>query len=88
VGVVDGNVIRMGEARTRLKGIERLYNLLAELGSLDQLAVLHTNAEADAVQVVDHFKSVVKNHPLIINVTSLIGVHVGPNGLGFVAVPE
>jgi fatty acid-binding protein DegV len=78
----------MGEARTRLKGIERLYNLLAELGALNQLAVLHTNAEADAIQVVDHFKSVVKNHPLIINVTSLIGVHVGPNGLGFVAVPE
>ena len=88
VGVVDGNVVRMGEARTRQKGIERLYNLLAELGALDQLAVLHTNAEADAIQVVEHFKSIVNNHPLIINVTSLIGVHVGPNGLGFVAVPK
>ncbi len=88
VGVLDGNVVRMGEARTRQKGIERLYNLLAELGALDQLAVLHTNAEADAIQVVEHFKSIVNNHPLIINVTSLIGVHVGPNGLGFVAVPE
>jgi DegV family protein with EDD domain len=88
VGVVDGNVIRMGEARTRQKGIDRLYKLLSNLGALEQLAVLHTNAETDAIQVVDHFKSVVRNHPLIINVTSLIGVHVGPNGLGFVAVPE
>jgi DegV family protein with EDD domain len=88
VGVLDGDVIRMGETRTRQKGIERLYKLLAELGSLEDLAVLHTNAEADALQVMEHFRSMVKNHPLVINVTSLIGVHVGPNGLGFVAVTE
>jgi DegV family protein with EDD domain len=88
VGVVDGNVIRMGEARTRQKGIERLYKLLSELGTLEHLAVLHTNAEADALQVVEVFRSVVINHPLVINVTSLIGVHVGPNGLGFVAVTQ
>lgn len=88
LGVIDGSVVRMGEARTRQKGIERLYKLLAELGALEHLAVLHTNAEADALQVVEHFKAAVKNHPLVINVTSLIGVHVGPNGLGFVAVTE
>jgi DegV family protein with EDD domain len=88
VGVVDGNVIRMGEARTRQNGIERLYKLLAQLGTLEYLAVLHTNAEADALQLAEHFRSIVKNHPLIVNVTSLIGVHVGPNGLGFVAVTE
>jgi DegV family protein with EDD domain len=86
LGIEDGKVIRMGETRTRQKGIERLYQMLAELGPLEHLAVLHSNADVDANRVVDHFKSVVKNHPLIINVTSIIGVHVGPNGLGFVAV--
>lgn len=86
VGIADGKVIRMGEARTRQKGIERLYRLLATLGPLDQLGVLHTNAETEANQVLDHFKSKVCNNPLIINVTSIIGAHVGPNGLGFVAV--
>ena len=88
LGVEDGKVIRMGETRTRQRGIERLYQMLAELGPLERLAVLHTNAEADAHRVVDHFKSMVRHHPLIINVTSIIGVHVGPNGLGFVAVTE
>ncbi len=86
VGVEDGKVIRMGEARTRLKGIERLYRMLAEMGPVESLAVLHSNAESDARQMVAHFKSAVKNHPLMVNVTSIIGVHVGPNGLGFVAV--
>jgi DegV family protein with EDD domain len=88
VGIEDGKVIRMGETRTRRRGIERLYQMLTELGPLERLAVLHTNAEADAIRVVERFKSKVRHHPLIINVTSIIGVHVGPNGLGFVAVTE
>lgn len=86
VGIDHGIVIRMGETRTRLKGIERLYRMLTELGPLEQLAILHTNAEADAFRMIEHFKSVVAHNPLIINVTSIIGVHVGPNGLGFVAI--
>ena len=88
LGVEDGKVIRMGETRTRQRGIERLYKMLAEFGPLEHLAVLHTNAEADAIRVVDRFTAIVRHHPLIINVTSIIGVHVGPNGLGFVAVTE
>jgi len=86
VGLDNGKVLRLGEARTRQKGIERLNKLLSELGPLEELAVLHTNAEADALQIIERFTSVVKNRPLVVNVTSLIGVHVGPNGLGFVAV--
>ncbi len=86
VGIQDGKVIRMGEARTRQKGVERLYRMLAELGPLEHLAVLHSNAEADALQLLETFKDVVRHHPLVVNVTSIIGVHVGPNGLGFVAV--
>lgn len=88
LGIEDGRVVRMGETRTRQKGIERLYQMLTELGPLEHLAVLHTNAEADALQVSEQFRSQVKHNPLIINVTSIIGVHVGPNGLGFVAVTE
>ena len=84
----DGTVVRMGETRTRKKGIERLYKMLADFGPLERLAVLHTNAEADAIQAREHFKSFVKGSPIIINVTSIIGIHVGPNGLGFVAVTQ
>jgi DegV family protein with EDD domain len=86
LGIAHGEVIRMGETRTRKKGITRLYKLLAELGPLEQLAILHSNAEVDAIPFAEQFTSQVKNPPLIINITSIIGVHVGPNGLGFVAV--
>jgi DegV family protein with EDD domain len=88
VGVEDGKVLRMGETRTRHKGIERLFNMLSELGPLENLAVLHTNAESDAIQFLERSKTFVKHNPFIVNVTSVIGAHVGPNGLGFVAVTE
>lgn len=86
LAVDNGQVIRMGETRTRNKGVERLQNMLLKLGPLEELAVLHTNAEQDANQFANRFKDFVKHHPLIVNVTSVIGVHVGPNALGFVAV--
>lgn len=86
LGINEGQVIRLGETRTRQKGIERLQKMLFDLGPLEQLAVLHTNAEQDAIQFAGIFKDLVKQNPLIVNVTSVIGVHVGPNGLGFVAV--
>jgi DegV family protein with EDD domain len=88
LGINDGRVIRLGETRTRQKGILRLHQLLSDLGPLEQLAVLHTNAELDAIHFAHQFTELVKYHPLIVNVTSVIGVHVGPNGLGFVAVTE
>jgi DegV family protein with EDD domain len=88
IGLQDGKVLRLGETRTRSKGIERLFSMLSELGPLENLAVLHTNAEVDAIQFMNRAKSLVKKEPLIVNVTSIIGVHVGPNGLGFVAVTQ
>lgn len=84
----DGDVLRNGQERTRHKGIERLYASLRKLGSLELLAILHTNAEADAIQMLSEFTQQVKTQPLMVNVTTIIGNHVGPNGLGFVAVVE
>jgi DegV family protein with EDD domain len=68
------------------KGIERLYQMLSELGTLERLAILHTNAEAEARQMLADFIHLTHSAPLLVNVTSVIGTHVGPNALGFVAV--
>jgi DegV family protein with EDD domain len=82
-----GLVHRMGQARTRLQGVERLVEMLNSWGPLERLGVLHTNAEAAAHQLMDIVKSKVTVPPLLVNVTPAIGTHVGPNGLGFAAVP-
>jgi DegV family protein with EDD domain len=82
-----GIVHRLGQARTRLQGITRLTEALNSFGPLERLAVLHTNAEAAARQLLEEVKSRVPVLPFIVNVTTAIGTHVGPNGLGFAAVP-
>lgn len=82
-----GIVHRLGQARTRLQGIERLVDALNSWGPLERLAVLHTNAESAARQLLEEVKSKVIVQPLLVNVTTAIGTHVGPNGLGISAVP-
>lgn len=86
IEVRAGKVLRGGDARTRRKGVERLKQLIQELGPLEKLAILHTNAEADAHQLMDELKPGIPFAPLVVNITTIIGVHVGPNGLGFAAV--
>jgi DegV family protein with EDD domain len=84
----DGRVHRLGDARTRQKGIARLRAKLTGLGKFDRLAILHTNAEFDAQFMLDSLSlSLSLPHtPFIINVTPVIGNHLGANGLGFCVI--
>jgi DegV family protein with EDD domain len=82
-----GIVHRLGLARTRLQGVDRLLDSLNSWGPLERLGVLHTNAESAARSLLEEVKSKVMVQPLLVNVTTAIGTHVGPNGLGFAAVP-
>lgn len=88
VEVRAGQVYSLGETRTRSKGIRRLRDFLLELGPLEKLAILHTNAEDDARQFLASLPTAFTPSPPIVNVTTVIGVHVGPNGLGFAAVTQ
>ncbi len=86
VEVKNGIVQRLGEVRTRAKGIARLLEILHSLGPLERLAILHSNAEEDARTLLENLDLALPTPPLLVNVTTIIGTHVGPNGLGFVAV--
>ena len=86
VEVKDGTVFSLGEARTRQKGIDRLKELIHKLGPLERLALLHTNAESDARKILSDLNPQLPTEPLLVNVTTVIGAHVGPNGLGVAAV--
>lgn len=84
--VKSGEVLSMGQARTRKKGIAYLKTLLSDLGNLSDLAILHTNAKDDALSFLKDIPWDIPADPLIVNVTTIIGTHVGPNALGFAAV--
>ena len=84
--VKDGTVLRLGEARTRRKGILRLIEMFHKLGPVDRLAIVHTNAENEACQLLEAIGQQGTYKPLIVNVTTIIGTHVGPGCLGFAVV--
>jgi DegV family protein with EDD domain len=86
VEVKYGRVISLGEARTRRKGMERLKEFLTNLEPLERLAILHTNAEADARKILNETSPHLAFRPLVVNITTIIGTHVGPNGLGFATI--
>ena len=86
IGLKNGVVSSLGECRTRAKGLLRLMSFLQRVGKLERLAILHTNAEGEACKFLNELPVKLDNEPLIVNVTTVIGVHVGPNGLGFAAI--
>ena len=68
-----------------------MLNLLLEVGEMERLAILHTNAPARAKQLLDaamnRQSKFIPRDILFVNVTAVIGTHLGANGLGFAAAP-
>jgi DegV family protein with EDD domain len=87
VEVKDGQVQRFGEVRTRRKGLARLIEL-GRSHKLERLAVLHTNSEEDGQQILENLNFDLPYPPLLINITTIIGTHVGPNSLGLTLVSQ
>ncbi|MFH2040650.1 MAG: DegV family protein [Chloroflexota bacterium] len=82
-----GVVKRIGQARTRAQGIQRLVENIQNWGPIERMAILHTNAEIAARQFLLELNPNLPFPALVVNVTTVIGTHVGPNGLGFAVVP-
>jgi len=85
----DGEVATE-RVRTRAKSLRRVIELVAELGPLSDLAVVHTNAPEEA----EHLRQMADGlfpdgqSSLTGVVTPVIGAHIGPGAVGFVAVTK
>jgi len=90
IELTNGEVKSIGMVRTTSQANERMSGFLLEGGTLERLAILHTGAEARAREFLNELmqksSQSVPRDILMVNVTTVIGTHVGPNGLGFVAV--
>ncbi len=84
--VLNGQVLSLGESRTYQKGFLRMVEILRRISPFEKLAILHTNAEDRAHQLIEEVKDILPEHVYTVNVTTVIGSHVGPNGLGFTAI--
>jgi DegV family protein with EDD domain len=86
VELTKGEVLNRGLARARGNGLRQLGEYLTKLGPLEQLAVLHTNAAEAGKDFIQRYSPPQIGEPLLVNVTTIIGTHVGPNGIGIAAV--
>jgi DegV family protein with EDD domain len=90
IELTKGEVKAIGAVRTTGQANERMMKFLLEGGVLEKLAILHTGAEPRAKEFLNELmqraSQSVPRDILMVNVTTVIGTHVGPNGLGFAAV--
>ena len=90
IEVCDGDVKASGVVRTTRQANERMAAFLRSAGRLERLAILHTGAEARAREFLNRIMSEISQSLprdiLMINATTVIGTHIGPNGLGFAAI--
>jgi DegV family protein with EDD domain len=86
----ESEVKAISAVRTSSQGNEKILDLLLQQGTLERLAILHTGAESRAREFLDTVmqkaSQMVPRDILMVNVTTVIGTHVGPNGLGFAAI--
>jgi DegV family protein with EDD domain len=74
--------------RTNGRAYRRLIELVSAIGPLERLALVHTNAPDKAEQLRQQAQPLFPGdeEPLSVNVTSVIGSHIGPGAVGFAAV--
>ncbi|HSO12572.1 MAG TPA: DegV family protein [Anaerolineales bacterium] len=90
IELIDGEVKAVGAVRTTSQANKRVLNFLLQRGDLERLAILHTGAEARAKELLNAIMGQASQSMprdiLMVNVTTVIGTHVGPHGLGFASV--
>jgi DegV family protein with EDD domain len=85
---MNNGEFEMERVRTRKAALARVIELLSGLGSLEELALVHTHApeEAEALGREARYLAPEGMMSLSAEVTPVIGTHIGPGAVGFVAV--
>jgi DegV family protein with EDD domain len=73
--------------RTREGAKNRLLEMLKEIGTLERLAIVHTNAPDRVAELCDQAASMLPDGSIMVaDISPVIGVHIGPGAYGFAAV--
>jgi DegV family protein with EDD domain len=74
--------------RTRERAISRLIQFVSDLGPLEQLALVHTNAPQAAQDLYQQAIYLFPEHgePLSVDVTPVLGANIGPGVVGFTCI--
>jgi DegV family protein with EDD domain len=82
----EGVVTTIQRARTMSKATQAIVDLAHNHAPLERLAVLHTNSPGEAADLLARLRDVAPPDTITVDVTTAIGAHVGPGGLGIALV--
>ncbi len=76
--------------RTRERAMRHLLHLIKHVQPYESLAMVHTNAPDAADQLWERVKTLFPDlpKPMSVNVTPVLGAHLGPNAVGFALVQK
>ncbi len=86
--VKDSVVLPLGRVRTFGRVVQELLALTRAQAPLDKLAVLHSNNLDGARDMQNQLADIAPADTLIINITTVIGTHIGPGALGIALVTK
>jgi DegV family protein with EDD domain len=86
VELVDGVINRIDRVRTRHKALEELRGLVQSWGPLERVAVLHTAIPEEAATFAERLRQLSRTPPIVVDVTTIIGAHVGEGSIGVAAL--
>jgi DegV family protein with EDD domain len=74
--------------RTRERAIQRLIQMATELGAIEKMALVHTNAPQAAQELYQRAKHLFpdEEEPLSVDVTPVLGANIGPGVIGFTCI--
>jgi len=78
------------KVRTTRRMFERVVQLVSDLGPLEQVGLVHTRPAERAQELLEMARHLIPESIPIVSgtVTPAIGAHIGPNGVGLVAVAQ
>ncbi len=88
IEISKGQVYRLGLFRNRQQGFASLIKQLSGLGRLERLALVYTQLThpEELNRLQEAAREQLASLPFMGPVTTVIGTHVGSNGIGFIAV--
>jgi DegV family protein with EDD domain len=84
----NGLVEPFGRARTFSRALETLRREARSWAPLRDLTIMHSGIAKKANELAEELTSLSASQPMIVNVTTVIGAHVGPGSIGVAGLPQ
>lgn len=83
LSIVRGEIAPVENVRTKKRALARLVEIVLGSGPIQELAVIHADAEEEANQVRNELANALPNtHILLTETGPVLGTHVGPGAVG------